>query len=152
MVADLVENIYLYSGLGQRILLGLNYLRNTNLINLADGKYEIDGQRVYASINSYQTKEYEISRWEAHKKYIDIQCLIKGTEKIFFAPVSKMDEVSIPYNTLKDIMFFKGTGNYVTMFPGKFMILFPTDSHQPSIISDIAEFVKKVVIKVEYQL
>src|SRR5210317_929538 len=56
-----------------------------------DGRVEIDGQRVYAIIQSYDTKDEKAApRFEAHRKYIDIQFLLSGHETMGWAAADKI--------------------------------------------------------------
>ena len=58
------------------------------LDSLPAGKYPIDGENAYATITDAPSKTFEASKWESHRKYIDLQYVIKGEEKIGVAPVS----------------------------------------------------------------
>ena len=73
------------------------FLKNNDLTKLAPGKYPIDGDNVYASITEDSTKDYDKSKWESHRKYIDLQYVISGEEKIGVAPVANL-KVIVPYN------------------------------------------------------
>ena len=55
------------------------FLSNRDLKNLSEGRYFFD-KGIYCNVESYETKERH--RFEAHKKYIDIQYIISGSEKI----------------------------------------------------------------------
>ena len=46
----------LFNEIGQNLQKGLDWLRKTDLENLADGKYLIDGERIFANVQSYETK------------------------------------------------------------------------------------------------
>jgi biofilm protein TabA len=147
MITDLLENIALYKNLNHNILKGLDFIKATDFSKLADGKIEIEGDAIFASVNRYKTKPYLETQWESHFKYIDIQYITQGSEKIFYGPVSQMKE-EIAYNSENDIQFLSGKGDYVTLEPGRFVILFPSDAHMPCIqIGDAVE-VRKVVVKV----
>src|SRR5690242_12519020 len=52
------------------------FLKNQDLNKLAPGKYPIDGDYVYATVTYDSTKDFKKSRWESHKKYIDLQYVI----------------------------------------------------------------------------
>ncbi len=149
MIFDLITNIDFYKPLSIHLKKGIAQIKRIDLNSLTDGKFEIDGNDAYASVSSYQTRQYNEANWEAHKKYIDIQIITKGSEKIYFYPVSEMVEVVKPYDEVKDIQFFKGNGNYVTLKPGYFAIFFPSDAHQPCIINENEELVKKIVFKIK---
>ena len=66
---------------------------------------EIDGTKIYASVSEYTTKEYEDAKFEGHRKYIDIQYIVSGTESIEMADISKVT-ANTDYNENKDIEFY----------------------------------------------
>ena len=126
------------------------WLNNTDLAAIQPGKYKIDGDHVYASVAEGATKNMEETRWEAHQKYIDIQYVVKGREKIGVAPFSKAVSID-PFNVEKDVGFYEipeAGCKYYTAEPGTFFIFFPQDAHRPGIGVKGNESVKKVVVKI----
>ncbi|MDD5435916.1 MAG: YhcH/YjgK/YiaL family protein, partial [Nitrospira sp.] len=87
MITDLLNNASQYSKMNMKIETALNYLQDTDLSNLKPGRYEIDGSDIFALMQNYETKPKENGFWEAHRKYIDIQYVIKGTELIGYANI-----------------------------------------------------------------
>jgi len=125
------------------------WLNNVNLQSIAPGKYEIDGDKVYASVAEYVPKELKDTRFEAHRKYIDIQYVVKGVETIGVAPLSK-GMVITSFDAERDIGFFEipeADCKYYTVEPGKIFIFFPKDAHRPGIRSNDGE-VRKLVVKI----
>ena len=59
------------------------YVNSWELAALPCGKYVIDGERIYVSIQEYETKSYGDCRFETHKRYADIQCILQGREQIW---------------------------------------------------------------------
>lgn len=151
MIFDQLKNAHIYFALGERIQKALEYLKTTDFSNIEPGKYEIDGDNIYSVVSQYDTKPITAGKWEAHKKYADIQCVIEGKEKIGYSFSNKMI-VTQEYNESKDIMFLKGEGNFLIVDPGYFTILFPSDIHMPGIAINISTPVKKVVVKVKLDL
>lgn len=149
MIFDLITNIDFYKPLNVNLAKGIDKIKSTNLDDMADGKFDIDGENAFASVSSYETRKYNELKWEAHKKYIDIQMVTKGSEKLYFQPVSEMEDLVIPYNETKDIEFYKGNGNYIILKPGYFIILFPSDAHQPGIMNEKEKWIKKIVVKIK---
>lgn len=125
------------------------FLKTNNLRELETKKYVIDGDRLYATVSEYLTKDEADARYEAHRKYIDIQYVVSGKELIGISPLSQKEEVLEPYNDEKDIEFLKVTGgkNHIAM-PDRFFILFPEDAHRPGIKDEKNSPVRKVVVKV----
>jgi biofilm protein TabA len=127
------------------------YLRDTQLDSVAPGKYYLDDENVYVLVTEGKTKAFEDAQWEAHKKYIDIQYVIQGKEKMGIAPFSKAS-VKIPFNETTDIGFYDvpdADGKFYVAEPGTFLIFFPQDAHRPAIQVEGFKVVKKVVIKIK---
>lgn len=147
MIADSLKNAHLYYGLSEGIKTGLEFLQNNDFSKLVPGKYEIAGSTVFALVQSYESKPIENGKWEAHKKYIDIQYVFSGIEKMGYAVVNKL-KVTQEYNEAQDCHLFEGEGSFITASANSFLIFYPDDAHMPCIAKDTPIQVKKVVVKV----
>ena len=123
------------------------FLKEHNLDSLPKGKYLIDGDNVFATVSEAPTKNFDITNWESHRKYIDIQCIISGEEKMGIYAVAKA-EVTKPYDINTDLAFYTASGNFFVAGPGTFFLFFPSDTHRPNITPGGNKVVKKCVIKV----
>ncbi|HVZ97527.1 MAG TPA: YhcH/YjgK/YiaL family protein [Chitinophagaceae bacterium] len=124
------------------------FLRDHDLKTLAAGKYPIDGDKVFAIITEDSTKDLANTKWESHRKYIDLQCVITGKEKMGRYPVAKAKVIN-PYNEEKDIANYEAPGEFFIVPAGTFMIFFPADAHRPNITPENRKYLeKKIVIKV----
>ncbi len=116
-------------------------------------KYEIQGDDIYAIIASYNTKEPH--KLEAHREYVDIQCLLEGQEIIESTALNGLT-VDIPYDSEKDVEFYVKTDSRKIishLMPGIFIAFFPHDAHMPGVsVGDSPAFVKKVVVKIKAEL
>jgi biofilm protein TabA len=125
-----------------------NFLKSSDLKNLAVGRIEIEGNKAYALVSEYQSKEKAQTRYESHKKYIDIQHIISGQEQMGITTADKVT-VAEPYNAEKDIAFFTYEGgDYIKATPANFLVFFPDDVHRPSIKVENNEPIKKIVVKI----
>jgi biofilm protein TabA len=122
-----------------------DFMKTHDLVNIATGKYAIMGDTVFASITEDPSKKMEDAKWESHKKYIDLQYIIKGKEIIGVADASKAT-VTKPYTP--DAMNYIADGTYYTTDSGTFFLFFPNDAHRPVIKADGYDVVKKIVIKI----
>lgn len=152
MIKDTLECSNLYYGLSKNLKDGFEWLKTQDLENIESKKYIIDGERLYANVQEYETKTD--AKYEAHKKYIDIQYLIKGRERIGICDL-KNCKTCINYDPDADIEFFECMKNedWINLNQGEFAVLFPSDAHKPSIKpceinGSIKNLVKKVVVKV----
>jgi biofilm protein TabA len=125
-----------------------SFLRDSDLTALKPGKYAIDWDNAYASITEAPSKEFDKTTWESHRKYIDLQYIIKGKEKIGVAPVSTATVIK-PYNEKADGANYTADGQFYIAEPGTFYLFFPQDAHRPSIKVDGYDVVKKLVIKIK---
>lgn len=126
-----------------------SFLSDKNLNTLAPGKYVIDGDNVYAIITEAPSKEFDQSAWESHQKYIDLQYVIKGKEKIGITPVTSAT-VTKPYDEANDFLNYSADGKYYIASPGEFFLFFPGDVHRPNIKVEKYDTVKKLVIKIKF--
>lgn len=128
-----------------------HFLKSANLAELPKGKQEIEGDHVYISVDEYTTKNPEDTKFESHKKYLDIQHVIKGVEVIGLTTLDKA-EVTQPYDESKDIIFYKSeAGDYLKATPDNFLVFFPDDAHRPGMRADTNSVVKKIVVKIMLQ-
>ncbi len=123
------------------------FLKNHNLDSLPKGKYPVDGDNVTASVTEDPSKDFEKTNWESHRKFIDIQCIISGEEKMGICPISKAT-VTKEYDDKKDVANYTADGKFYVGGKGTFFIFFPSDAHRPNITPGGNKVVKKIVIKV----
>ncbi len=147
MIIDTIQNAAYYFGVHERIAAGLRWLQTQNLPNLATGRYELDGKNLFVLVSEYQTKPRDQGKWEAHRRYFDIQYLIAGLESIGYAPLEACRLG--PYEEDKDFQRIEeAPGNFLTLRPQSFMVLAPQDAHMPGLALDSPRLVKKAVVKV----
>lgn len=148
MILDKLANAAMYSCISENLEKGFQYLENTNLSTLETGRYEIDGQDVFALVSEYDSKDPQECRLEAHQTFADIQYIVSGREAIGYAILNNQD-IMDPYTPEKDIVFFTGETTPLILEAGMFAVFFPQDVHRPCMQIDGPEKVKKVVVKVK---
>lgn len=148
MIIDKIENASLYYCLGERFQKAFEFIKNNNLESFENGNYEIDGKNIFVSVQDYQTKNKDDAKFEAHKKYADIQLILKGEEQLGFGNLENFSEID-SYNEEKDIVFLNGTGSFAKASKDYFLIFMPQDAHMPCISIDKSAYVKKAVVKVK---
>ena len=149
MILDRIDNSDFYAALHPQLAKAFDVLKNGKLGRKRAGKYAIDGEKVYYIISRYKTKPMSEGKLETHKKYIDIQVVLKGEEVLGYADINGLT-VAEKYDKTRDIAFFTQPGKMTTavLKPGLFCILFPQDARLPCCQSEKPADVKKVVIKV----
>ena len=127
-----------------------SFLSENDLSVIEPKKYEIDGDNLFITVSDYDTKEVKGSRFESHRKYIDIQYVVKGSEIIGLSDPGKVTEVTDPYSSEKDIEL-SNVSHFTDLkaTPGSFFIFFPDNLHRPGLKVDVIEKVRKVVVKIK---
>ncbi len=149
MIYDKIDNLEIYAGISEDIRLGLEWLRDVNP-DIEKGVYELS-PRVKAIVSEYTTKEVNENGYEAHREYIDIQYLLKGSEKICCLPLEYLKETK-SYKAEIDAAFYDEKNvkpQEVVIGNGYFAVYFPQDGHMPCLNTYVLETVKKVVVKVK---
>lgn len=147
MIIDQLSNVQTYENISANLQKAFDYMKNTDLDQLKEGKYPIDGDKVFAIVSEYETKSLEEGAWEAHRKYMDVQYIISGKEKMGYAPLNEM-KTTVEYDEEKDILFLEGEGDFVTVKEGMFAIFAPNDVHMPCIKIGESQHIKKLIVKV----
>ncbi len=150
MIYDNLSNIDLYKGLSTDIYTGLLFLNQVKS-DIENGTYLLNS-KVKAIVSEYETTKVNECGYEAHKRFIDIQCVLKGEERVACLPIERLKETK-PYSEEIDAAFYIADVNiqplYLSLQPGYFAIFFPQDGHMPQLCVDEPRLVKKVVVKVE---
>ncbi len=109
---------------------------------------------MFVMVQGYTTEPREICRFEAHRRYIDIQYMMAGEEIIEIAPVDTL----IPdtaFDAERDVGFFqtpKGPCTRLILRAGDFAIFFPEDAHMPKVRVDRPSTLRKAVVKIDTAL
>lgn len=131
----------------------LDYLRSNDFTKMETGVYEIQGKDIYAQVMDAQTGDISEKRPEVHEKYIDVQFLASGKERLGFTPDTGKYEVEERFDD-RDLIFYKSVENegFIEAVPGCFNIFFPADVHRPAVASKEPMTIRKVVVKVSVAL
>lgn len=134
---------------GSGLRKALDFLRRPGIESLPDGRHEIDGDLVFALAQRYETLAAARPRFEAHRKYIDVQFIAAGAEVIGWAPLSSV-RVDAPYDAAKDVCFGEAAGGWtpVRLEAGQLAVLYPEDAHAPRLADGAPALVAKIVVKV----
>jgi len=127
-----------------------DFLQVRDLPQLPDGRVDIDGDRVFALVQRYETVRTDAPKYECHRKYIDVQFIATGEEVIGWAPAERMS-VTEAYDAGRDVCFgtiAAGTWTPVRLEAGQLMVLWPEDAHAPKGATGESKRVMKIVVKV----
>jgi biofilm protein TabA len=147
MILDTLDNADRYTSLHPAFAKVFAFLRSPSFHAVDPGRLEIDGTHVYALVSHLPGKRPDEARLEAHRRYIDVQYLIAGTESMGWRALADCGEEEHPYDPEKDLLFLSDPpATWITIHPGTFVVFFPGDAHAPMVSHGI---VRKVVLKVE---
>lgn len=131
----LTTNILLaekYDYLSEKFKKAFTFLRDTDLAALPVGNVPIDGNEVYANVQSYSTMDAADCPFESHKEYFDVQYVVEGEECFGYEPVENLIP-SVEYDAEKDLIFYQEPADFgsVILKAGDFAIVPPEDGHAP---------------------
>ena len=170
MIKDRIENIGIYASLGAGVAKAVDYLARTDFSCVVPGRYELDGDRVFALVQEYEPKLLCDANYESHRKCIDVQYVARGVERMGHLSLQVGPRIVTPYDPEKDVVFYEalsdgkldGDGklgvDWLTFRAGDFAIFTPQDVHAPGVAidnggnhvgdNDSAVRVLKVVVKI----
>lgn len=122
------------------------FIRDTDLLALAPGRYPIVGDELFAIVESVPGRTRETAKLECHRKYIDIQLVLEGTDEMGWKALADCREPVSDYSAEKDIRFFHDAPvTWIATPPGHFCIFFPDDAHAPLVSEG---HIRKVIFKI----
>jgi YhcH/YjgK/YiaL family protein len=147
MIFDTIRTLNCYRGIHPNLDDALDLIQSSDSLFFPEGRTIIDNGRLIQIGEAYTTRRPEQIRWEAHRKYLDIQMIIDGAERMDWAPLDTMDIIE-PYDAERDVMSLRGHGQSFVVSSGHAVIFFPHDAHAPSRADVIPGPVRKSVVKV----
>lgn len=148
MIYDKLENIGIYFNSDSDFVRAVNYIKNFNGEN---GKYPIKGDDLIVNVDSYKTSPETTKVFEAHRKYIDLQIMLDGSEMHGVIPLDEKNLTTTEsYDSTRDVIFFDTISDYsrILLSPGEFVVYFPGDCHKPGCSVDHDCNVRKIVAKI----
>ena len=146
MIVDKLHNAESYYDMHPAFEKAFAFLRQDGLAGLPPVRYEIDGDRLFCMISKGHGRSRSEAKLEAHRRYIDIQYVIAGTDEMGFRPWANCISVDTSYDFDKDIEFFKDRPvRWTPVPPGSFVIFFPQHAHAPLVSSGE---IHKAVLKI----
>jgi YhcH/YjgK/YiaL family protein len=144
MIVDQIENIKMYSPLLNYLEEGLEAI-SSQMTKLETGRYEFE--HGFYLVQKGDTKPMAEGFYEAHRKYVDVQIIIEGSEEVAWLNLKGLTE-DVPYNAEKDVAFYTGNTSHAMYFSkGMFYIAFPHDGHRPVRHTEKQQSFTKIVLK-----
>ncbi len=147
MIVDRFDHSALYQAVHPLLAAGFAFLKRPDLEQLPPGKVTIDGERLFAIVSDDEGRGREQSLLEAHRRYLDIQYIVSGTDHIGWLPTSDCERVQTEYDPQRDVAFYYDRpATWLVLPQGNFAIFLPQDAHAP--LAGTGR-VRKVVVKVQ---
>lgn len=135
-----------YAALHPLFSRAFGFIRDNDLHALAPGRYPVEGEQLFAIVEQAPGKPREQARLECHRRYIDIQLVLDGSEEMGWKPLADCLNPVSDYSEEKDIRFFHDApASWITVPPEHFCVFFPEDAHAPLVS---AGEVRKVIFKI----
>jgi len=151
MIFDTLKNCNFYYGLHKNFEKAFDFIKKAEEENLPAGRYDFGGEDIYGIVQEYDSKNPLDYKFEGHRKYIDIQYIISGTEVIEALNIDKATSVE-DYIEARDVEFFESGENTIksVVETGEFGIFWPRDIHKPGLrYKGESTPIRKVLVKIK---
>lgn len=128
----------------ERLQKAIDFINSGEVFDLPFGRTDLD-EGIYVNVMELETRKENL--FEAHKRYIDIHCILEGEEAIEIANVSSL-EVTQPYSKERDIALGTAQGTRHIIRKGQYCITMPQEAHSPGLCVTNPMKIKKAVFKV----
>lgn len=136
--------------LSARMLKAYAFLREADLTTLPLGRFDIDGEDVFANVQEYDTVPASKKNMEVHRRYYDVQFVVEGVEILQYAPLHGLTSVET-FDDVSDCGFYETPPmcSNIILRAGDLVVLAPEDAHKPGCApGEESSLVRKVVVKV----
>lgn len=109
----------------------------------------LGGTELIVRVLRLKTKLREDCRFETHREYTDLQCVLGGGELIDWAPRDDLKSIG-EYDPAHDVSFYETHAPTATleMKSGLFAVFRGEDAHRPQIALEGFQYVEKFVFKI----
>ena len=146
MILDTLAHAERYRALHPLFERAFDFLRDTDLMALAPGKHDVQGEQIFAIVEACEGRTRAEAKLECHRRYIDIQLVLAGVDEMGWKPVAECLDPQTEYDAARDIRFFNDApSSWIATPPGAFCLFFPDDAHAPLVG---AGMIRKVVVKI----
>jgi len=143
LIIDRIEEQERYYALHPDMELAFAFLAEAP--DLESGRYELENG-LFATVSEGDTRQKDTVDLEAHKLYIDLQYCISGGERMSWAHIQELNLKS--EDEEHDNYFYDGKSTAISVRPGMFYIMFPSDGHKPACHNEFPKHYRKVVVKI----
>lgn len=146
MILESLDNLSRHACLHPQFPAALAFLRRSDLASLPLGRHDIDGEDLFAVVARDPGRSRDESRLEAHRRYIDIQLVLEGTEEMGWKPLADCTRPAGDYDAQRDLQFFEDPPSiWVPVSAGQAAVFLPHDAHAPLVSTKPCP---KVIVKI----
>lgn len=132
MILDRFERASLYSPLHPGFAAAFRHLRETDWSTIQPGRHTIEGERLFVLVARDAGRGQAGAPLEAHRRYIDIQCVIEGIDTMGWRAQDACPTLQMPYSEERDIEFYSDPpATWFQVPAASFTIFYPSDAHAP---------------------
>ena len=122
------------------------FIRNTDLTALKPGIHQIIDKQLFVIVEEAEGRTRAEAKLECHRKYIDIQLVLEGTDEMGWKPLADCHQPVSDYSEERDIRFFNDAADsWISTPANTFCIFFPDDAHAPLVSTGK---IRKLIFKV----
>lgn len=145
MIISTLKNYKKIVNLLPKLDIVFDFIKKNISAKTLDGKIVIN-KNIYAVVQTCLPKPKKEQVLEKHKKYIDLQYVISGEDRIGWKYYDKNFKTLKRYSPKNDIAFYSNKPDtFISLKKGDFAIFFPEDTHAP-LCGQIS--VKKCIVKI----
>ena len=147
MIVANLRNKSEYYGIHPELDKALDCLTPEFLEKASTEKQLLDGENLFVTKFHLETVPMEQTFFEAHRKYLDIQVVTEGRERV---DIAHPDSLTLTENK-GDFYGYTGQAEQsVILQPGTFLVVFPGDAHRLRIpVEQPGEAFTRVVFKIK---
>ena len=140
-----------YRGICPGLDAALDCLNEEFLGTVGTDAVHVDGDRLYATLNVFDTMPEEETFFESHRRYLDIHVPLAGVERM---DIAHPDDLALNLGKSseeRDFFAYEGEARKkqsMILTPGCFLVAFPGDAHRVKMQAEEKSTVRKVVFKI----
>ncbi|MFT3850953.1 MAG: YhcH/YjgK/YiaL family protein [Propionivibrio sp.] len=133
---------------------GIEALLKMDAATIAAGRYEVEGEQLFVLIQDVDSRTFEESRPEAHRRFADVQIPLNTAERYgfsFMQPGLACTEDRLEAN---DVAFYERPARelFMDIDPGTYVVFLPNELHRPCLAIGGKTKFRKAVIKIHRDL
>lgn len=150
MILDQMKYAACYAGVLPAVTKALEEMVKYTPDNYPGGRVDVDGERLFLLLNTYETHSPDGALCEAHQKYVDVMYMVEGEEIIYVKPTDRLRTITRAYDHEADYLLAEldQDATPVRLRAGQFVMLFPQDAHAPGCYDNAPQTVRKIIGKV----